>query len=198
MKQQILVVHGGGSFLSRRGEVMLDIIAAKEPNLEYMRRSVDWKATLQEKLGDAYDVLAPRMPNADAPRYDEWKLWFEKILPLLDESALFVGHSLGGMFLAKYFSESPLREYATAVFLVAPPFGTLGHGWEFLSIEKLPNHAHATFIYHSKDDEVVPFTESQQFKTALPGATVRELDGRGHFNKDDFPEIVEDIRNLSV
>jgi len=195
-KRQVVTIHGGGSFIPQAGETMLEIIAAKEPSLERMRRSVDWKGEIQERLGDAYDVLAPRMPNADAPHYREWKLWFEKILPLFEEDALFVGHSLGGMFLAKYFSENPQRAHVPALFLVAPPYDSMRYGWELADVEALASHAGKVFIYHSKDDEVVPFGENEKFKAALPGAAFRELDDRGHFNKDDFPEIVGDIRSL--
>ena len=196
MKKQVLVVHGGGSFIPREGQSMLDVIAEKEASLDRMRRSIAWKATLQEKLGDEYDVLAPKMPNADAPHYTEWKLWFEKILPLLDNDALFVGHSLGGMFLAKYYSENPVRGHVAALFLVAPPYDALGYEWELGDISTLSSRADSVFVYHSRDDEVVLFSEGDKFKKALPGATFRELDGRGHFNKDDFPEIVEDIKSL--
>jgi len=194
MKKQVLVMHGGGSFIPHKGESMIEIIAAKEPLLERMRRSIDWKALMQERLGVDYDVLAPKMPNADAPHYAEWKLWFEKILPLLDEECLFVGHSLGAMFLAKYFSEEPARAHIPALFLVAPPYEALGYEWELHDVKALSEHVAKLFIYHSKDDEVVPFSASEKFKEKLPNATFRELDGRGHFNKDNLPEIIDDIK----
>lgn len=195
-KQQVLVIHGGGNFIPKHGETILEMIAASEVSLPRMRRSVDWKATLQEKLGDAYDVLSPRMPNADAPRYEEWKRYFEKILPLLEPDALYVGHSLGAMFLAKYFSESPVQSKPVALFLVAPPFTALGFGWELSTIENLRSHADTLFFYHSTDDAVVDYAESARYKERIPGATFRELDDRGHFNNDNFPEIALDIWNL--
>ena len=195
MQKQVVVIHGGGNFIPLNGESILEIISAQEPSLARMRRVPDWKATLQDALGASYDVLAPHMPNADAPHYEEWKLWFEKILPLLEKNALFVGHSLGALFLAKYFSESP-NIHARAVFLVAAPFGVPAFEWALTTVEKLTAHTGAVFLYHSKDDDVVLFENVQHFKTKLPHATVRELEGRGHFNRDDFPEIVTDIKNL--
>lgn len=176
---------------------MLEVIASKEASLDRMRRSVDWKMTLQDTLGDEYDVLAPRMPNADAPRFSEWKVWFEKILPLLDANALFVGHSLGGMFLLKYFSENPQRTHVPALFLVAPPYDTMRYEWEMGDISVFASRADHVFVYHSKDDAIVPFSEHEKIKQALPAATYRELDGRGHFTNDNLPEIVADIKNLA-
>ncbi len=195
MKRQVVVIHGGGTFIPKSGESMLEFIQSKEPSLDRMRRSVDWKATLPDRLGDGYDVLAPRMPNADAPRYEEWKLWFEKMLPLFDADALFVGHSLGGMFLAKYFSEGPARTIP-ALFVVAAPFETLGYAWELVTPEKLQERVKQIFFYHSDDDDVVNVSALAQYRALLPSATARLLAGRGHFNRDDFPEIVEDIRSV--
>lgn len=195
-KRQVLVIHGGGNFIGKHGETMLEMIAASEVSLARMRRSVDWKATLLDTLGGAYDVLAPRMPNADAPRYEEWKSYFEKVLPLLEPNALYVGHSLGAMFLAKYFSEAPAQSQAAALFLVAPPFTALGFDWELSTVENLSSHAGALFFYHSTDDAVVDYAESARYKERLPGATFRKLTDRGHFNNDDFPEIIADIQNM--
>lgn len=194
-KRQVLVIHGGGNFIPKHGETMLEMIVASEVSLPRMRRSADWKATLQDTLGSAYDVLSPRMPNADAPRYEEWKRYFEKILPLLEPNALYVGHSLGAMFLAKYFSEASVQSQPAALFLVAPPFTALGFGWELSTIENLRPHADTLFFYHSTDDAVVDYAESARYRERIPGATFRELDGRGHFNNDDFPEIALDIRS---
>lgn len=197
MKQQVLVIHGGGSFIPEAGETMLDMIAKKEPKLEDMRRKSNWREGLQGRLGEQFDILSPRMPNADAPQYSEWEAWFEKMLPLLDDNVIFVGHSLGAMFLAKYFSENPKKDAARALFLVAPPFGRLGRSdWELKSIENLPSHADEVYLYHSADDAVVPFDAFESYKEVLPDVHDRAFDGRNHFFDDNFPEIVDDIKAL--
>jgi len=52
------------------------------------------------------------------------------------------------------------------------------------------------FLYHSRDDKVVPFTELEKYKKALPGAVVRDTNGYNHFEADHFPQILRDIRAL--
>ena len=52
-------------------------------------------------------------------------------------------------------------------------------------------------LYHSRVDEVVPFSHFAIFKEKLPSAIVRPLNGRGHeFNNEEFREIVEDTKSL--
>lgn len=52
-------------------------------------------------------------------------------------------------------------------------------------------------MYHSRDDEWVPFSHLALWAEKMPQATSGELDGRGHsFSKIEFLELVEDIRFL--
>ena len=104
MKQQVVLIHGGNIF-ENYGEY-ISCLKNKKIDLNYLRSFPEWKNGLSEALGEGFDVLMPRMPNGSNAQYDEWKIWFQRILELLNEGAIFVGHSLGGVFLAKYFSEN--------------------------------------------------------------------------------------------
>jgi predicted alpha/beta hydrolase family esterase len=54
------------------------------------------------------------------------------------------------------------------------------------------------YLYHSRDDPEVSFEQLERYSRALPHATVRALDGRGHeFNQAHFPELVADIRRVA-
>ena len=141
------------------------------------------------------------MPNATNARYAEWKIWFDKIVPLLDEEVIFIGHSLGGIFLAKYFSENDYPKKVKATMLVAPPFNTpTEHPLVDFNIEtnlgKFEEQGGKIFLYHSKDDEVVPFSNCERYQKELPEAQYNIFEDRQHFNQNEFPEIVEDIRSL--
>jgi predicted alpha/beta hydrolase family esterase len=52
------------------------------------------------------------------------------------------------------------------------------------------------FLYHSRDDEVVPFAHLAMYSGRLPHATVREVKDRGHQLGDDLSEVAEDIAGL--
>lgn len=113
-----------------------------------------------------------------------------------------MGHSLGGVFLAKYFSEEDFSKEIIATFLVSAPYGDNPSEYKLLdfslpqSLEKFEKQGAQIFIYHSEDDDVVPFTDLDKYSKTLPEAKRRIFKDRGHFNQEEFPELVEDIKSL--
>lgn len=197
--KQVLVIHGGDAFETH--EAYIENLKSAELSLERLEKK-DWKSRLQETLGNDYNVILPRFPNAQNARYAEWKIWFEKIIPLLDEKVVFIGHSLGAIFLAKWLSENTYPKKIKAVFMVAAPYNTLDENpFVDFNIERtlngLPDQTENLFIYHSKDDMVVPFSAFERYSKELPKANTRAFDNYRHFNGGEFKEIVEDIRSLN-
>ena len=152
-------------------------------------------------MGEEYEVIAPKMPNKLNAKYLEWKIWFEKFIPHFELEVILVGHSLGGTFLVKYLSENKLPKKIRGVFLVAACYNTQDSDYsmaDFIlpkNLEGIYLQAGKIFIYHSKDDEVVPFADFEKYKKELPKAVAREFTDRGHFNQEEFPELFEDIRD---
>ncbi len=199
--QQIVVIHGGNTFLTH--EAYLSDLQNRKIDLDRYRFHSDWKARLQETLGTEYDVLAPRMPNASDAQYAEWALLFKKILPLLDDNLILVGHSLGASFLVRYLSEEQVSKRIRATFIVAGAYSTDMEDMtsEFAapsSLALFEQQSGHVFLYHSKDDPVVPFSELQKYQAALPNATARVFEDRQHFNQETFPELIADIRSIEV
>jgi predicted alpha/beta hydrolase family esterase len=198
MKTQVLVIHGGDTFATYEEYIQF----LKDYKIDPARfGKKDWKASLGEKLGREFEVILPTMPNKFNAKYLEWKIWFEKLFPFLRDEIILAGHSFGGSFLAKYLSEEKFPRKIKATFLVSPPYDTDGERKvvEFVlppSLALLENQGGEIFLYHSKDDEVVPFVELAKYQRALPKAHVTVFDDRGHINQESFPEIVEDIKNL--
>ena len=198
MKRQVLVIHGGNAFDSYE-EYIADL-RAKEVTLERLTAK-DWKATLGERLGSAFEVFTPRMPNGQNAKYLEWKIYFEKLLPLMDDGVVLVGHSLGGIFLAKYLSEETVSKKIHATLFVAAPFNTVEvHPYaDFNLSEPLTRPTKQggdLFFYQSKDDQVVPYSNVKDYQRVFPSAHFTLVDGRGHFNDGTFPELEETLRTL--
>ena len=142
------------------------------------------------------------MPNYANARYLEWKIWFEKLIPFLEDEVTLVGHSLGGIFLVKYLSENSFPKRVRAIFLVASPYDTEGTDDSLVDFTLLRAPGNLTeqsgkiFLYHSEDDPIVPFSNLRKYEKELPSAKVRILKDRGHFLQEEFPELVEDIKGL--
>lgn len=197
--RQVVVIHGGDTFETY--EKYLRFLRCFQIDFNrYVLGKKDWKATLNESLGEDYQVVRPDMPNSFNAKYPEWQIWFEKFIPFLDGEVILAGHSLGGTFLAKYLSENAFSKKIKGVFLVAPPFDdspdySLS---DFTLPKKLNLQTKNVVIYHSSDDKVVPFVDLNKYSVAINNIIVKQFIDRGHFNQPEFPELVEDIKAMSI
>jgi predicted alpha/beta hydrolase family esterase len=199
MKKQVVIVHGGDTFASY--EEYLKFLRNFPINIErYKTDKDDWKPWLREKLGQNYEVILPTMPNKTNAQFEEWKLWFNKLIPFLNKEVILVGHSLGATFLAKYLSENDFPKKIKGVFLVGAVFDKDSEGYSLVNFA-LPNKLNLQtkniYLYHSKDDPVVPFSALHKFEKALPAAHSRTFEDRKHLNQEEFPELLTDIQNLA-
>lgn len=200
MKQQIIVIHGGTTFDSY--EDYISYLKNKEISLDKLKLKKDWKNGLEEELGENFEILSPQMPDRTNARFEEWRIWFKRIIPLLNDNLIFIGHSLGGIFLVKYLSENDISKKIKAVILVAAPFDDENSEESLVefklpsSLSKFVEQSGKIYLIHSKDDSVVPFEQLAKYKQALPSAKTLILDNRGHFKQETFPEIIELINKL--
>lgn len=196
--QQVIVIHGGDGYDTY--EEYLDALRGSELQLSRLSTQ-DWKRNIGTDLGESYDVLNPRMPNPQNAKYLEWKIWFEKLIPLLDTNVIFIGHSLGGIFLAKYLSENIYPEKIKATFLIAAPYSTKEYDpyVDFNLEENLKlfeDQGGKIYIYHSQDDTVVPIDAASRYEKALPHATMKIFEDKGHFLLESFPELVTALQKI--
>jgi predicted alpha/beta hydrolase family esterase len=203
MKKQVIVIHGGETF------------ETYEDYLNYLKnRSVDfssekiitWKDNLGKNLGEDFQVVLPQMPNNKNAKYLEWKIWFERLIPFFEEEVVLLGHSLGGIFLAKYLSENDFPKKIKGLFLVAPPY-EIDENYpkgdslaDFIipkDFKRLLDSVDNIFLYHSTDDDTVPFSDLEKYKKALVGAKSRVFKDRGHiWRPESFKELEDDIKSL--
>jgi predicted alpha/beta hydrolase family esterase len=183
-KRKILFIQGGGKEAHEADAQLVD--------------------SLRKTLGHAYEVHYPKMPGESDPDYRRWKVQLRKELARLDGRIILIGHSLGGSFLLKYLSEEKTERPIAGIFLIATPYWG-GDGWRYEGYErvalpmgfaaKLPNGT-ALFLYHSRDDDTVPFAHLALNAAKLPRATIRDFDGRGHQLNNDLTEVATDIKSL--
>lgn len=199
MKQQILVIHGGETFRSQ-GDYLVSL-NTRAIDLDKFRRGPMWKDNLQQDLGNKYDIIMPPMPNANYAKYSEWKLWFERILPLLNKKLVLIGHSMGGIFLAKYLSENTVPNLVQALVLVAAPYKNMSSETlaSFNLTRKLANvskQSSKILLAQSTDDEVVEPSHVDFYKKELPNAELMIFKDKGHFKVEHFPELVEWLKKV--
>lgn len=185
MKKHVLFIQGAGQGAYKEDEKLV--------------------ASLRRSLGTLYEVHYPAMKNEDDPSYETWVRQIKEELATLNDAVIFVGHSLGASILIKYFSDTEITETVRGIFLIAAPFWGNDGGWTYEGYEalvlphesasKLPEDV-PIFLYHSRDDEIVPFAHLSLYAKKLPRASVCELDGRGHQLNNDSSEVANDVKKL--
>ncbi len=172
MKKQVLFIQGGGE-----GAYGVDEKLA---------------AALQDALGADYNVVYPHMPDEDDPQYETWAAQIAQEQAALGDQAIIVGHSVGGAVLLRHLSESKIAKPVAGLFIIAAPYWG-AEDWQADLPAGLP-----VFLYHSRDDKVVPFAHLAKFAEKFPQAILREFDERGHQFNNDLTEVAEDIKALEV
>ncbi len=121
-------------------------------------------ASLEKTLGTNYEVHFPAIVDEGNVPYEQWKPQIEQELAAMPEPIMLVGHSVGASIVIKWLSETEVKKPIAGIFLIAAPFWG-GDGWRYEGYEKLalPEGFAAKlpqgvpiFLYHSRDDEVVP------------------------------------------
>jgi predicted alpha/beta hydrolase family esterase len=183
MKTQILFIQGAGKGAYKEDEKLV--------------------VNLRQALGKEYEVRYPAMPNEENAPYEQWKQQIEKELDAMAEPMILVGHSVGGSALAKVLTEIDAKKSIIGIFLIAAPFWG-SDGWTYEGYEKLelPKTVHTkfprgthVFLYHSRDDETVPFAHLALYAKRIPQATTRVTRG-GHQLKKDLSLVAKDIKNI--
>jgi uncharacterized protein len=179
MKAQLLFIQGGGAGAYKEDRKLA--------------------VSLQAALATDYRVLHPKMPKEAAPEYKLWKAEIARQLGKIRGARLLVGHSVGAAMLLKYLSEVEVNGLVAGLFLLAAPFIGADEQWrddavqvDFRRFRTFPQ----TFLYHCRDDEIVPFAHLALYRDKLPRAVVRSFPSGGHQFKNRVPEIAADIKRV--
>ncbi|NJS42155.1 hypothetical protein HC766_08105 [Candidatus Gracilibacteria bacterium] len=147
-------IIGGGEVFEKYDDY---ITWLQKTNLRENNNS--WKTWLTNKLEyKNYQVIRINMPNSLNAHYEEWLIWFQKYLPNINNSDVLIGHSLGGIFLAKYLSsDHKLLKKLSSVHLVAAPFN---YCYDFNTKKTTLPNVSKIHLYQSFDDKIVKYKDS--------------------------------------
>jgi len=198
-KTQILYIHGGNTYRSRKE--FQKALKKYEPSLE---KPEIWSGDyLEKKLAKDFQLIRAGMPFKENARYEEWKTMFEHYLKILDKNLVLIGVSLGGIFLAKYLSENKINKKLKGVYIIAPPYDNSLPHEDLLGGFKLKNdlsliykNCQSTHFIFSNDDNIVPLSQAEKYQKRIKDIKIYFFDNmNGHFRCEKFPELIKMIKN---
>jgi predicted alpha/beta hydrolase family esterase len=181
MKKHVLFIQGGG-----------------DDGYEADAKLAD---SLKAALGHDYEMNYPQMQSDESVSDFGWPGQIGKEINAINGDVILVGHSLGASLILKYLSETKIQKKICGIFLIATPFWSGDEAWvkglmlknDFA--DKLPENI-PIFLYHSIDDDVVPFEHLSLYAQKLPQATVHEIKTGGHQFNNDLKFVAKDISKL--
>jgi len=192
-KKQIIYIHGGRVFERKNGFYnylkTIEISLNKEKN---------WPEFLEENLKN-YQIIKLNMPCKFGADYQGWKIWFQRHFNFFNDGVILIGWSLGGSFLLKYLTENNFPKKIKQLHLISPAVlknEILDFKPNLKKINKLKNITKEIYLWHSKDDKIVSFKDSEFLKKNLPEINLFSFKNRGHFYSKKFPEIIKIIKTL--
>jgi len=161
-----------------------------------------WFTSELKKRG--IEATAPVLPHAADPVMDEWLAELDKTTP--DAETVLVGHSRGGVAVLRWLEKQPEDFKVKKVLLIATNSGDVADrhipsetnygfytedGYDF---EKIKTHCDEFVVFHSTDDEWVPFSNGEKIAAGLD-AKFLTFENKGHFGRSvsEFPELIEEI-----
>ena len=193
--KKVIYIHGGESF--EYDKDFLEYLQKYDLNIsDISPKKAKWNRHLDTSLGGLFDVISPQMPNARNAKFIEWKIWFEKVIDQINDEVILVGNSLGSTFLLQYLSENILPNKIEGLFLVAPA-REAGDMSINEKISQISSQVQNIFLYHSRDDEVVAYSDSEWIHKKIPSSTLRSFSDFGHFKVSEIPKLYADIRFIS-
>jgi predicted alpha/beta hydrolase family esterase len=163
-----------------------------------------WLKKELEKKG--LRVIVPRFPTPEGQSLEAWLTIFRQYSEYIDEETIFVGHSLGGMFLLKVLEQ--LKHPVSAAFFVSASVGvrpikyydsdyTFAH---FLfDWPAIVTKAKTFTAYHSDYDPYVSLGNGEKLAKQL-GITLTFIPSAGHINAESgwttFDVLLQDIEKV--
>lgn len=167
----------------------------------------NWFPWLKEELEKkGFTVFIPQFPTPEGQSLDAWLKILDQYKENINKETIFVGHSLGGMFLLKVLEQ--LQHPVRAAFFVSAPVGVKpikyydsDYAFTHFSFNwpEIIHKAKTFTVYHSDNDPYVSLGNGEELARKLRvGLTF--IPNAGHINAESgwtrFDKLLEDINKL--
>ena len=166
--------------------------------------------TKKELENKGYEVIVPKMPETNLPKFNDWLSELRKVAGKPNEDLYLIGHSLGCITILRYLENLKESEKIGGVILVAGftdnlCFKKIKSFFETpIDFQKIKSHCSDFVVIHSDNDPYVSLKEGNIFKEKL-GAKLIVKHNMGHFSgeieKEDsctqLPDVIESLLEIS-
>ena len=157
---------------------------------------IPWLKTELENRGDK--VIALNFPiGKDVQTYDSWSMVLDKYKNEIDEETIFIGRSIGPIFIIKYLIENNLKIkslYSISgfnCFINIPDYDYVNKTFFLDEIKDVDKLIAKRVCFISKNDPYVPYYLLDMFTHNLKAEVVLK-ENAGHFNEDSgYSKFVE-------
>jgi predicted alpha/beta hydrolase family esterase len=169
------------------------------------RPSDHWIPWLKQQLErKGISVVAPAMPNTDAPVIGLWVSHLNGEVGEVDPDTYYVGHSIGCQTILRHLEQLPAGGVVRGAAFVAPWFhlanqnadeAAIARSWidTPIDFDRVAQHLPELTAFFSTDDIWVPPDNQALFEQRLAART-HLLEGRKHFGVESgmttFPELL--------
>src|SRR3989344_6717840 len=167
----------------------------------------NWFPWLKKEL-EALDciVTVPRFPTPNGQSLEAWLKVLDQFKNKINDETIFIGHSLGGLFLLRVLER--LEKPIFAAFFVSAPVGIRpirfydsdysfsGFSFDFEKIKKQAKHF---VVFHSDNDPYISLGNGKELASNL-GVELNFIPNAGHLNAEsgytEFNKLLEEIKKL--
>ncbi len=169
----------------------------------------NWFPWLKSELeAHKHRVIVPNFPHPDTPALSEWLSHMEKYADSIDDTTIFIGHSLGGVFALRLLET--MKESIKATFLVASVTGP-GDGLDYAPLmtsftaapfdwKTIRKNSKEFYVLHADNDPYITLENAEKLATNL-SVDIALIEGGGHLGASagytEFPALRDAILTLS-
>ncbi len=165
---------------------------------------IPWLKQNLEKNG--FEVIAPNFPiGIGKQSYAAWAKVLNKYANKINGDTIFVGRSIGPIFIVKYLLEHKLKIKALFsisgfnCFINVPDYDAVNKTFFLDEIKGFEYLCPLRVCYISKNDPYVPYYLLDMFTKNIKAKTILKADA-GHFNTETgyatFPELLTKIEKI--